>query len=119
MTDHIRIDGIEVFGHHGAMAEERASGQMFVIDVDLSVDLSIPGHSDSLQDTVDYSRLAGAIHQLVADEQWTLIERVAERVAELALEDGRVTSVDVTVHKPEAPIDVSFGDVSVKLHRSQ
>ena len=62
---------------------------------------------------------AEAIHERVSSEQWNLIERVGERVADLVLSDPRVANVVVTVHKPEAPISVPFGDVSVTIARER
>ena len=119
MTDFIRLRGIEVFAYHGVLADEQRHGQVFVVDVDLAVDLSEAGESDDLTATVHYGDLAQAIHDRVADERWDLIERVAERVAELVLADRRVESAEVTVHKPSAPIDTAFSDVSVTINRSR
>jgi dihydroneopterin aldolase len=55
----------------------------------------------------------------VADERWDLIERVATRVADSVLGDERIYSVEVTVHKPDAPIKVGFADVSVTVRRDR
>ncbi len=99
------------------MEQERADGQTFVVDVKALLDLSDAGTTDELSSTLDYGILAEAIHRRVSGERWNLIERVAERVADLVLEDGRVVRVEVTVHKPEAPIGVEFEDVSVTVIR--
>ena len=119
VTDWIRLHGIEVFAHHGVLSEEQLRGQVFVIDVDLAIDLSEAADSDDLSTTVHYGDLAVAIRDRVASERWDLIERVAGRVADLVLENERVSRVDVTVHKPSAPIDVPFADVSVTISRSR
>ncbi len=119
MTDSISITGIEVFAHHGVLDREKAEGQLFLVDLTLALDLSAAGESDTLSDTIDYGRLAAAVHRLVAGERWDLIERVAARVAELALDDPRVAGATVTVHKPAAPIEVPFEDVTVTLVRQR
>ncbi len=118
MTDRISLSGIEVFARHGVFAEE-AAGQTFVVDIELEVDLDQAGRSDDLEDTVDYGRLAELVHRTVAGERWNLIERVARRVADVTLVDERVTAVEVTIHKPEAPLAITFGDVSVTIRRSR
>ncbi len=115
--DEIRLTGISVRAHHGVYPEEQEKGQDFVVDLVAHLDLTAPGESDRLEDTADYGDLAQRVHDLVATERWNLLERVAERVAQLVLEDERVREVEVTVHKPEAPIAVRFSDVSVTVRR--
>lgn len=119
MTDRIRLAGIEVYAHHGVLHEEKEEGQLFSVDLDLQLDLTPASSSDDITDTVDYGSLAERIHGLVAGERWNLIETVAERVADLVLEDPRIDSVTVTIHKPQAPIPVPFRDVSVTVQRSR
>ena len=116
-ADSITLKGLRIPARHGVTDEERASGQTFVVDVMARLDLSAPGDTDDLSETLDYGILAEAIHRLVSGEQWNLIEKVAERVAELVLENRLVTRVEVTVHKPEAPIRVPFEDVAVTIVR--
>lgn len=105
---------------HGVFDHERSAGQRFLVDLDLRVDLALPGSSDRLEDTVDYGALAGVVHDVVAGERWDLIERVASRVAETVLDhDDRIREVTVTIHKPDAPIPHAFADVSVSLTRAR
>lgn len=118
MSDRITLTGLEVFAHHGVFDHEWEDGQVFVVDLVLEVDLSVPAGSDDLDDTVDYGALAASVRDRVAGERWNLIERVAERVADLVLEDPRVDRAVVTVHKPSAPMDVPVGDVSVTVART-
>ena len=75
--------------------------------------------SDDLDDTIDYGKLGGTVHDMVAGESHNLIETVADRIAARVLEDPRVERVIVTVHKPQAPIPVKFGDVSVTVDRTR
>jgi dihydroneopterin aldolase len=117
VTDRIAITGLRVFGRHGVLPHEETEGQVFVVDVGLSLGLATAGQTDRLSDTIDYGTLARAVHDRVGSERWDLIERVAERVAELALEDPRVDEVEVTVHKPDAPIPLEFDEVAVTIRR--
>ena len=117
--DSIRLTGIEVFAYHGVLAEEKEAGQLFLVDVELGLDLSGAGATDDLAKTVDYGLLAQRIHDLVSSERWDLIETVATRVAESVFEDPRVKTVVATVHKPQAPIQVGFGDVAVTVRRDR
>lgn len=118
-NDQIRLTGIEVFAHHGVLASEKENGQLFLVDLEITLDLGRAGDSDRLEDTVDYGALANAVHGVVAGERWDLLERVAQRVAEVALGQPMVMAVAVTVHKPDAPIPVPFADVAVTIRRQR
>jgi dihydroneopterin aldolase len=121
VTDHgcdrIRLTGLRVHGHHGVLPAERRDGQDFVVDVALSLDLRAAGGSDDLADTVDYGALAQALAEVVEGEPLDLLEALAGRLAEVCLSDRRVGSVEVTVHKPAAPLGRAFSDVSVTVVR--
>ena len=119
MTDRIQVDGIEVLARHGVLDHEQAEPQRFLVDLTVLLDLSQAGASDDLEDTVDYGRLAQEAHDVVADESHQLIETVADRVATRLLAEPGVERVVVTVHKPDAPIPLAFGDVSVTVDRSR
>jgi 7,8-dihydroneopterin aldolase/epimerase/oxygenase len=107
VTDRIRLTGIEVFARHGVHPEEKERAQVFVVDVSAHADLTVAGESDDLADTVDYGSLASEIREVVGSETHQLIERVAQRVAEVVLAHDRVSDVEVTIHKPNAPVDVA------------
>ena len=116
-ADAVILRGLRIPARHGVTRREQAAGQVFVVDVVCRLDLSAAACSDDLADTLDYGALAEAVHGRVSGERWNLIERVAERVAELVLEDPRVDRVEVTVHKPQAPIPVEFEDAAVRIVR--
>lgn len=115
--DSIALTGLEVFAHHGVFDFERERGQRFLVDVEASLDLLPAALGDSLERTVHYGELAEAVVDAVGGDPVDLIETVAERVAGVVLGFAGVASVRVTVHKPEAPIDASFTDVSVTVER--
>lgn len=119
MGDCIDLEGIRVFAHHGVYDNEKERGQVFLIDVHLAIDLRSAGASDDLEDTIHYGQLADEIVSRASNERWNLIERVAERTAELVLEDSRVTSVSVTVHKPEVTLPTPVAAVSVTVERDR
>lgn len=98
---------------------ERADGQDFVIDVSVAVDLAAAAASDELERTVHYGELAEAVVAAVERDPVDLIETVAERVAAVALGFAAAREVEVTVHKPQAPISVPFADVAVTIVRGR
>jgi dihydroneopterin aldolase len=117
--DRITVTGIEVFAHHGVLPHERELGQRFVIDLTLELDLAPAAASDDVADTVHYGELAADVAALVAGEPVDLIETVAERVASRCLADVRVAAVEVTVHKPAAPLPVVVAEVAVSVRRER
>lgn len=115
--DRLSVVGIEAFGHHGVLDHERRDGQVFRVDLTLGLDTSRAAGSDALDDTVDYGGLVGRVVDAVATDPVNLIERLAERIAEVCLADDRVEWTEVTVHKPHAPIDATFTDVTLTISR--
>jgi 7,8-dihydroneopterin aldolase/epimerase/oxygenase len=115
--DHIALRGLQVRGHHGVYEHERRDGQDFVVDLVVWLDLKAAATSDDLADTVDYGALATRAAAVVGGEPPDLVEAVAGRIADDVLTDGRIRAVEVTVHKPQAPIPLEFADVAVVLYR--
>jgi dihydroneopterin aldolase len=117
-TDRIVLRGIRAWAHHGVLAHEADLGQEFLVDVALHVDLRAPGDSDDLADTVDYGAVATLVHDRVTGPRHDLVEAVAADVAAAVLaHDDRIDAVDVTIHKPAAPVSVALDDVEVHVHR--
>jgi dihydroneopterin aldolase len=119
LNDRIDLTGIEVYAKHGVLSQEQERAQVFRVDVSAYMDLSIPGRSDDLADALDYSTLALEIRETVGAESNKLIEAVAARVAEVVMAHPQIDRCVVTIHKPDAPIDVVFDDVSVTIERSR
>lgn len=119
-SDRIRLTGIAAVGHHGVLAHETRDGQPFRVDAEVHVDLRAAGRSDELADTVDYSAVAERIETLIAGEPLALIETLAHRLAGAVLAvDRRIARVEITVHKPEAPLTQRFDDVAVVVSRDR
>ena len=116
--DRILLNGLRVRGHHGVLPEETRLGQVFVVDLELALDLAAAGRSDDLDRTVDYASLAGRVAELVGGRPRRLLEAVAEDVARLVLADRRVRQVRVRVTKPQAPLPVE-ASVAVEITRDR
>ncbi|MGO1773974.1 MAG: dihydropteroate synthase [Agrococcus casei] len=113
----IRIEGVRAYGFHGVLAAERAAGQEFVVDVDLSGRFGRAVESDALADTVNYAEIAQKVVSVVEGEPVDLIEALAGRIADACAALPLVDAAHVTVHKPNAPVGVPFGDVAVSVSR--
>lgn len=119
MTDRIALRGVRATGFHGVYPDERRDGQEFVADVTLELDLAPAALSDDVADTVHYGELAETVAAILSGDPVDLLETLAARIAVAALADERVDAVEVTVHKPQAPIAVPFGDVAVTIRRER
>ncbi len=117
--DRLAVRGIAVHGHHGVFDFERRDGQKFVIDLVLGLDTRAAASSDDLQDTVDYGTLVDQVRLAVENDPVDLIETLAQRVADVCLHHAGVEVVEVTVHKPHAPIQATFDDVALTINRSR
>jgi 7,8-dihydroneopterin aldolase/epimerase/oxygenase len=117
--DRIVLRGLRARGFHGVLPEEREAGQTFLVDLVLSVDMRPAAASDDVTDTVHYGEIAAAVVAIVEGEPVNLIETLADRIAAACLQWSLVDSVEVTVHKPEAPVGVPFDDVAVTISRDR
>ena len=120
MTDTIFITGVVIHARHGVMEHETEVGQRFVIDLELSVDLSESLRTDRLSDTVSYSYVVATATAAFKNTNYKLLERAAGAVADsILVAFPRIDAVEVTVHKPHAPIAAIFDDVGVVLMRTR
>jgi 7,8-dihydroneopterin aldolase/epimerase/oxygenase len=118
-SDRLTLRGLRAHAHHGVFASERRDGQEFVVDVELGIDTRAAAEGDDLSATVHYGELAERLHTALANDPVDLIETLAQRLADVCLAERPVSWVQVTVHKPDAPIRVAFDDVSLTILRSR
>ncbi len=118
MADRITLTGLTVFGHHGVFEHEKRDGQNFVVDVTIWLDLTRAVATDELTETVHYGELAELAAGIIAGPPRDLIEAVAGEIADTVMARYPVHAAEVTVHKPSAPIPLTFADVSVTIRRS-
>lgn len=92
------------YAYHGVNSWERQTGQWFVVDLWVELDLRIAGQTDSLADTVSYSDLFRTVQIVVEGETYNLLETVAEAIAQRVLARFPVEAVWARVKKPAPPI---------------
>lgn len=119
MADRITLTGLSATGFHGVFDHERREGQTFMVDVVLETDVRSAAASDDVADTVDYSLVAARVIDHITGDPVKLIETLANNIAVDLLATFDVAIADVTVHKPQAPLDVAFTDVSVTVRRAR
>jgi dihydroneopterin aldolase len=119
VSDRITLTGLRVRGFHGVFEQEKRDGQDFLVDITAWLDLTEAARTDQLDKTLHYGELAERAAAIIGGQPRDLIETVAGEIAADVLTDARVTAVEVTVHKPSAPIPLMFADVSVTVHRGR
>ena len=117
--DVITISGISATGFHGVFDHERREGQTFVVDVKVATSFRVSAASDDVSDTLDYGLMSQAVVEEIQGGPYNLIEKLASVSVDRLMRDFAPLAVQVTVHKPEAPIPVPFGDVAVTMSRSR
>lgn len=114
----IEVYGLEVFGRHGVLPEERERGQVFVYDVTLVAhDAGV--RSDRLDDTVDYTRVAACIREVSDGRRFNLIEALAGAVADALVSRFDVSRAKVRVRKPDVQLDGSVEFTAATVERAR
>jgi len=116
-VDKICFQGMTFYGYHGVFAAEAELGQRFIVDLELSMDLSAAGSSDDLRDTVNYADVYALVEQMVTNERFNLVEALTSRIAERLLASFPFAEVKVKVTKPNPPIRGHYDAVAIEMVR--
>jgi FolB domain-containing protein len=118
VPDRIELRGLRALAICGALPEEQTRAQPVEVDVDIAADLSAAGRTDDLDDTIDYAGIAADVERVLTTERFTLLERLAERLAEVVLVDERVVEVTVAVRKLRPPVPQQLDTTGVRITRA-
>jgi len=118
-TDRIRLANMSFYGYHGVHSDERQMGKKFYIDVELALDLSAAGRSDDLSQTVDYAQVYALVREIEAGKQYSLLEALAEDIAQRLLERFPAQEVVVRARKTEVPVGGVMDHVEVEITRGR
>lgn len=118
--DSIIARGMTFQGCHGVLAQEKSTPQTFQVDLEIFLDLQVAGKSDDLQKTINYDQVFHLVEKIVVEESYDLIEALAEQIAQRLLSVfALIDSLEVTVYKPQAPVQGDFAYFAVKIKRFQ
>lgn len=116
--DKIKLRGMKFFGCHGCYAEEKKLGQNFFVDVVLFCDLQKAMKTDDLRDTINYGDVFKTVKTIVEGPSVNLLEHLAQKILQEIFEKfSMVEKIELTIHKPQAPIRGNFSDVCVQIER--
>ncbi len=102
MSDKILIRDLLIRGIIGINDWEREKKQDILINITLEADCRPAGRSDDFHEAVDYRALTKKVLALVEDSAFFLVEKLAEEIASICLEDARIEVARVRVEKPGA-----------------
>ncbi len=114
------ISGLKLYAYHGVREREKENGQFFMLDIVIYCDLLPAGTSDELFDTVSYSDVVKTVSKCFTERSFDLIEAAAQHVCDVLFATyDKINSIDITLKKPDAPIDAVFDHVAVRLLRDR
>ncbi len=119
MSDLVEIRRLRLLGHHGALVGEQDRAQPFELDIVFSYDMTDAGRSDDLADAVDYGSITAKVAEVVTTRRFSLLESLAEAVADAVLEEARIAEVEVRLHKLRPPVAYDVASIGVVRRRSR
>ena len=117
--DRLRLNGIRFYGHHGESREERTLGGRFIADVELTMDLSKAGVSDRIRDTVNYVRICEIVLETGEQQQFRLLEAMAQTMAKRILSENPGVEVRLRVRKLGPAIPAIMDSTEVEIVRKE
>lgn len=113
MSD-ISVKGLKVEARHGVLPKEKVNPQPFVFDIEMDCDAYAAAACDDLSKTVNYGEVCRTVADFCVKNTFDLIETLSFKTAFLLAEKfPLIKAVEVTVHKPQAPVNLPFDDISV------
>ena len=115
----IQISGLRAFGYHGVFEHEKINGQEFLTDLEISYDATEAIASDQIDKALDYGEITKIVKEIIVNTRRDLIEVLANDIADQILKIDKVKKITVTVHKPQAPVEVPLSDVAVQITKNK
>lgn len=115
----IDITGLSVYTHHGVTAAEREVGQRLLIDVSFELDGCDATVTDAIDDTVDYGAVCEQVWLAAQDRSYKTLERLGSAICDRLMDHFGVDEVMVRCTKPEPPIPLPVGSVSVEVWKER
>lgn len=115
--DKVFIEQLEVITTIGVYDWEQSIKQKLVLDIEMAHSNQAAGKSDDVADALDYAEVSAAVLSYIESGRFFLVERVAEEVAELIMQQFGVPWVRIRLTKPGAVAQAS--GVGVVIERGQ
>ena len=120
MKHKIIFQEIEIFAFHGVYEEEKKAGQIFLVDIELEVDLATASNSDNLKDTIDYTEFASWLSKIFTQDKYNLLEKLGSVLASAILENYLLVSkVKIGISKPQIQFSVPVKKFLVQVEKER
>ncbi len=117
--DSVFLTGLEAHALIGVYPSERHRTQPLLLDLEMAFDNRPAAASDALSDTLDYAAIAARLRALVAESRCELLETLAERCAQVVLDEFGVRWLRLRVRKPEAAQTLGCAAVGIVIERAR
>lgn len=118
--DKIILEGMSFYGYHGVFNAENELGQIFIVDLELLLDLSEAGETDNLESTVNYGEVFELVKEIMEGKPAQLIEYLAEHIAKQVFSHyNRVLETKVKITKNNPPIPGHYKNVGIEIVRKR
>ena len=118
--DKITIKNLKIFAFHGVNPEEKENGQNFYLDIDYYVNIIKACKNDDINSTVSYAKVVKTVRRAFTEEKYNLIEKAAQAVADAIFESFEaIYKLEITLKKPEAPVNADFDYMAVTIFRER
>lgn len=115
----VRLQRMTFYGYHGVSKAERETGRRFEVDCELEFDFAEAGQTDSLKNTIDYTRIYATIDDILTSHDVKLLETLATRIVERIIKDFPVQRVSTRVRKMIPPIPGNLDYIEVELEKKR
>lgn len=116
----LKIQNAVFYAYHGVMTEEQNLGRKFEVDVELEYDFTKAAETDKLENTINYERVYRYLNEILLENKFYLIERLAYVIGKKILEKFEsVEKVTVKVRKLHPPVGglIDFVEASLEMKR--
>jgi dihydroneopterin aldolase len=113
----VELEGLEVFGHHGVLEEERTGGQRFLVDIRLVPTSSRASSTDDIDDAVDYRDVVAIVEEIAVGRTFRLLEALAAALVDALIDRLPVAWAEATVRKPDVRLALPVEYAAVRAER--
>ena len=115
----IRLINMSFYGYHGNSAAEKEIGRRFEVDCELEYDIAKAAATDSLTNTIDYTKVYQMIEDVLKNNKFNLIETLADRMAEAVFSNFDIERLKLKVRKMSPPIPGNIDCFEIETERTR